>query len=243
MMRVHSMAWLLFTVVFAAPSLHAESVDRTRRANVMIEAASGSDRQTVASGVILLMRGGVARIATARHVVDRDFIRARDGESPALDSFHGLTVSAFDQVQGAATVEWLAPHGIDLAILTAPLRSTQAEPAHWDRNVTPRVDADVFTIGNPGGAGWVQAAGTLAQIRDQQRDGYAFQMLRTNLRLEPGNSGGGLYDAAGRLIGINSMATIGDPRFPGGVGLSTALSALLDLAPPQLGLPASNLND
>jgi S1-C subfamily serine protease len=103
------------------------------------------------------------------------------------------------------------------------------------------VGAPVFTVGNPRGASWARTTGTLAQIRDQQRGDQAFQVLRTNMPLQPGNSGGGLYDAAGRLIGINSMGgSGGDPRFPGGLGLSTTLSSLLDLAPQQLGLGASN---
>lgn len=247
MLRITSAACLIATLALGAPlfgqTAVIDSVDRAQRANVMIEATVGADRRIVASGVILEMHDGVAHIVTARHVLDRNFAGAAQAEPRALDSLQGFSVLTFDGVEAAATVYWLAPHGIDLAILAASLSSTKAEPAHWDSFVTPRVGAAVFSVGNPGGVGWVRTAGTLAQIRDYQRDGYAFRMLQTNLQLEPGDSGGGLYDGDGRLIGINSMAVIGaDPRFPGGLGLSTALSPLRDLAPPQLGLFARNLD-
>lgn len=240
--RVASAVVLAFTLALDTPSfgqsVQSAAIDRALRANVMIEAPAGSsDQRTVASGVILQMRDGVAWIVTARHVVDRAFAGTMRAEQPALDSLRGISVVTVDRQRAAATVQWIAPGSIDLAVVSAPLHGPRAEPASWDRAVTPSVAAAVFTVGNPGGAGWVRADGTLAQMRDDRRDGRASRILWTNLYLEPGNSGGGLYDTDGRLIGINSLGAVGnDPRFPGGLGLSTALSTLLDLAPQQLGL-------
>ncbi|MEO8601407.1 MAG: serine protease [bacterium] len=209
---------------------------------MLIESEVRSGRRTVAAGVILQIRGGVAYIATARHVVDGAFNGGLAAE-PEPSALKGFSVLTIDQVRAAATVEWVAPHGIDLAILSAPLSSRQVQAAHWNRGALPQVGSALFTIGNPGGAGWTQASGTLAQIRDQEQQHDAFQMLQTNMALQPGHSGGGLYDAAGQLIGINAMTGLGrDPRFPGGLGLSTALASLLDLAPQRFALPATNPN-
>lgn len=223
------------------PTAPPKALAQALRAAVTIESRLGSDAPRTASGVILQIRDGVAYIATARHVVDRAFASTRRPEPPAPDSLQGISIRTFDHVQAAAKVEWIAPHAIDVAILSAPLSNAGVEAARWDRDAAPQVGAALFSIGNPHGIGSAQATGTLVQIRDYERNDYAFQMLQANLRLQPGDSGGGLFDADGQLIGINSMGLAGgDPRFPTGVGLSTALRPLLDLAPERLRLPPSN---
>ena len=56
--------------------------------------------------------------------------------------------------------------------------------------------------------------------------------------MNPGNSGGGLYDQQGYLLGINSWGT--DKSVSEGLGFAIALDSLLELAPP--GLESAGLN-
>lgn len=80
--------------------------------------------------------------------------------------------------------------------LPRPLR-TRLDPLHAGELV--------FAIGHPWGERGVLTAGiALAPGGPVQADGR-FSPVRADLRLAPGNSGGPLTDAAGQLVGINSM--------------------------------------
>jgi serine protease Do len=112
--------------------------------------------------------------------------------------------------------------------------------AHWDRAVVPHIGDPVFAVGNPHGLGWTHTAGDISQVRRRTQDGYQFRVLQTTAAINPGSSGGGLYDAEGRLIGINTLT--GDKRFAEGLGFSIALPTLLDLVPDAFGLPDRTSN-
>lgn len=89
----------------------------------------------------------------------------------------------------------------------AALRLDQAEGTPiWsvtdESAETPRVGQLVVAIGHPMGVGWAVTTGILSRLpalADRQR------LLRASVTLMPGNSGGPLVDASGRLIGINTM--------------------------------------
>jgi S1-C subfamily serine protease len=60
----------------------------------------------------------------------------------------------------------------------------------------------VLALGHPMGAEWAVTAGILSRI---PRPNERRPVLRASVTLLPGNSGGPLVDASGRLIGINTM--------------------------------------
>jgi S1-C subfamily serine protease len=60
----------------------------------------------------------------------------------------------------------------------------------------------VLAIGHPMGTEWAVTTGILSRI---PTPGERRPMLRASVTLLPGNSGGPLVDAEGRLIGINTM--------------------------------------
>jgi serine protease Do len=217
------------SVLAAAPAPVANAL----RANVRVETVFADGRRSVGSGVIIAMRDGKAEIATARHVVEPGLAGRSAGARPS-----SLTIVAIDTTRAPGTVEWIAPHGIDLAIVSAPLAGVELRPACRIKEVATNTGAAVFAVGNPGGTGSTHVRGTLMQVREQRQDGYQFQMLQSQLPLGSGYSGGGLYDEEGRLIGIHSMATapLGDPRVAGGIGLSTSLATLIALAPERFGV-------
>lgn len=65
-----------------------------------------------------------------------------------------------------------------------------------------RVGQAVIAIGHPMGVEWAVTTGILSRLPgpgDQRR------LLRASVTLLPGNSGGPLLDADGRLLGINTM--------------------------------------
>lgn len=75
-----------------------------------------------------------------------------------------------------------------------------------------RVGELVLAVGNPWGQRGVVTAGivsALGEIETSWREGKA-EYVRSDVRLAPGNSGGPLLDAEGRVIGINAMIFGGD---------------------------------
>lgn len=106
---------------------------------------------------------------------------------------------------------------IDLALLhlpvtVAPLAAIAARPA--------RVGEMVMAVGHPWGQRGHVTVGIVsgvlqAHTRDPERQ---VQVIRSDARLAPGNSGGPLVNAAGEVIGINTMIIGGDQ----GIALAVA---------------------
>jgi S1-C subfamily serine protease len=214
-----------------------ERLARSMRANVLIETRAGFGRG-IGSGVVLRLLDGSAYIVTNRHVIDRAFANGSTKVPEDLSDLGDLTVMTVEQVPVRGRVEWIAPHGIDLAIVSAPIVSDEVREAHWSADDTPHVGDTVYAVGNPHGLGWTHSAGDISQVRQRSEDGFTYRILQTTAAINPGNSGGGLYDEKGRLIGINTLT--GDKRFAEGLGFSIALPALLQLVPQHLQVPRKN---
>jgi S1-C subfamily serine protease len=135
-------------------------------------------------------------------------------------------------------VVWVAPNGIDLALLTTPVVSTEAVPAESKPHPILTIGDEVFAIGNPYGLGWTYSRGSISQLRMLAEDKWRLRVIQTDAAINPGNSGGGLYDKSGALIGINTWTN--DKQHSEGVSFTITLDSLLDLAPPQLNAPAKN---
>lgn len=229
---------------FAAPDLDSldglpEHLGRAMRANVLVESSAGGLLgRGIGSGVILRIQDGIALIVTNRHVIDHNYTDWADTAPEDLADLSTIRVQSVGQSDVPAKVEWVAPHGVDLAIVSAALDPDEVEEARWDREETPRIGEDVFAVGNPHGLGWTHSAGKLSQVRRRTQGLYSFRILQSTAALNPGNSGGGLYDAQGRLIGINTLTS--DKRFGEGLGFSIAFPTLLDLVPQTFQLPACN---
>lgn len=73
---------------------------------------------------------------------------------------------------------------------------------------TLRPGSLVFAMGAPFGVPDALAAGIVHASSTLDRDGQP-QYVRADIRLAPGNSGGPLADAWGRVVGINSMVVDG----------------------------------
>lgn len=87
------------------------------------------------------------------------------------------------------------------------------------------VGEKVYAVGNPDGAGMAVTNGIVSVAseyidisaldnRDEDRDGYVdtvdYRVIRTSAAINGGNSGGGLFDADGKLIGIVNAKNVGE---------------------------------
>lgn len=218
-------------------------IARALRSNVLIEVDTdgmgGLLGKGLGSGVILEVRNGTALIVTNRHVVDPKFHEGgKQADNPGLPTAR-VTVKLIGQPKLQGTVLWMAPLGIDLALLNVPATAQDITQAAWDAKPKLQIGSRVFAVGNPHGLGWSHSGGQVSQIRKQTAGLRDVKVIQTTAAINPGNSGGGLYDDDGRLIGINTWTQ--DKRFAEGLGFAISFQTLLDIVPDTFNLPKQQL--
>jgi serine protease Do len=212
----------------------APAVARSARANVLVEMKSGGllGGTSIGSGVILQIEHGSALIVTNRHVVDPKFQGQESGDEKAGLPDSELQVKLVGQLAHPGRVVWIAPGGIDLALISVEVDGTGARAAAWKPKTKLEIGSEVFTMGNPQNLVGTLTSGSISQLRLQKLGSRQVHVIQISAALNPGNSGGGLYDKSGALLGINTW--ISDRRFGEGQGLgfAIALDSLLELDPP-----------
>ena len=96
---------------------------------------------------------------------------------------------------------------VDLALLEIP--HTGHAVAVLSKE-TPRPGEMVFAFGHPWGQRNVLTGGVLSAVTSLRGRGGEIPVLRADVQLAPGNSGGPLLNAAGEVIGLNAMIFGGD---------------------------------
>jgi len=247
-------------IVLDAPALHVAIIDefepdpkslnelpvainRAMKSNVLIQTAGDLTHlrgSGIGSGVIVKITDKLAWIVTNRHVIDPNF-GDDEGNTKGLPKGARLTVKSIGQPLTPGQLVWIAPHGVDLALVTMPVTSKELKSAVWNAEPKTTVGNDVFAVGNPHGLGWTYTAGGISQTRLQTKGPLEVRVIQTSAAINPGNSGGGLYDHDGRLVGINTWTK--DKRFAEGLSFSIAFHTLLPLLPAEYHLPAEQLEN
>ena len=144
------------------------------------------------SGVILTEDG---YIATCAHVVD---------------GAKSVKVTLNDDTSYDATIVGTDKQN-DIAIIK--IEATGLTPAIVGDSETLTVGSEVIAIGNPLGElrGTATAGIISATNRTIEVEGQTMTLVQTDAAISPGNSGGGLFDATGKLIGIVN-AKVSDKR-------------------------------
>ncbi len=165
------------------------------------------DQQGSGSGVILTEDG---YIATCAHVVDG----AKD-----------ITVTLHDDASYPATLVG-ADSRNDLAIIK--INASGLVPATLGDSDMLTVGEDVIAIGNP--LGELRGTATGGMISAVKRsitvEGSTMELIQTDAAISPGNSGGGLFNASGKLIGIVN-AKVSDTSAEG-LGFAIPVKSVVD---------------
>jgi serine protease Do len=116
---------------------------------------------------------------------------------------------------------------VDLALLSIDATHlTPLKPA----SVSPRVGELVFAFGHPWGQRNTVTRGIVSALAfAQNRRGDTLPIVRSDVPLAPGNSGGPLVNANGEVVGINAMIIGGDQS------VSIAASVVNDFVDKVLG--------
>ena len=159
------------------------------------------------SGVILTEDG---YIATCAHVVD---------------GAKSVKVTLNDDTSYDATIVGTDTKN-DIAIIK--IDATGLTPAIVGDSETLTVGSEVIAIGNPlGELRGTATAGIISAVnRTIEVEGQTMTLVQTDAAISPGNSGGGLFDATGKLIGIVN-AKVSDSRAEG-LGFAIPVNSVLD---------------
>jgi len=115
----------------------------------------------------------------------------------------------------------------DLAVLSVGTKGLALRPLELGDSASVRVGDPIVAIGNPFGLERTLTTGVVSalQRRLTAPTGFAIEdVIQTDAALNPGNSGGPLLDATGRVIGVNSQIATGDGA-SGSVGIGFAVPA------------------
>jgi putative serine protease PepD len=192
----------------------AKSVyDGAKDAVVYISAQTGQGTAT-GSGFVVSTDG---KIITNEHVVDgATSVTVKIGTD-------GKEQSA--QVLGADASK-------DLALLKIDAGSTKLHALSFGDSSNLQVGDNVYAIGNPYGLDHTLTSGIVSALnRDIQAPSGATipGAIQTDAALNPGNSGGALLDADGKVVGVNSqIASAGSSSGEAGnVGIGFAIPSKL----------------
>ena len=204
----------------------ADLVDRVKPSTVLIEGTDSSG-----SGVVVDKQG---RIVTNYHVIE--------GQKT-------LKATLPDGTASTAKVLGTDP-GSDLAIIQAVFTPDKLTPAVLGDSSLMRVGDPVFAIGSPFDQPFTVTSGIISAVGRTSQSSFTGRpirdVLQTDAAVNPGNSGGPLFNMAGEVIGINSSIENPSGRFFVGLGFAIpsntvrrfmpALIAGQDIKHPQLGV-------
>src|SRR5260370_38275610 len=159
----------------------ADAVEKAGQSTVAVRA-----RRHVAAGGVVWAQGIVV---TADHVIENE---------------EDITVILQNGQEVKATLAG-RDSGTDLAVLR--IDNKDAVPAQIGESAALRVGQLALAVARPGGKGLAASIGIVSAMSGSWRTwrgGTLDAMIRTDLTLYPGFSGGPLVDAAGRVVGINT---------------------------------------
>jgi S1-C subfamily serine protease len=206
------------------PSIH---MDRIARATVVIVAgdAEGNARApSTGTGTIVGRHDQRAWIATCLHVVTPHMSPAAARQ---LERAQPVWVQLHDGRAMTGRVVWTAPAPLDVALIEIALEAPP-EPVV----IAPDVDAlasgeAVMFVPHPYRAGWRLHHGAIEHRQMHRTPAGPYSLVFTNLPVQPGDSGSGLFDSRGMLIGLNTWTRF-DHGIPHGISLPSETLRALD---------------
>jgi serine protease Do len=137
-------------------------------------------------------------VGTAFAISPDTFVTAAHVLSSAIDGQGGPPVlrDARGKTHAIGQILKYSAHQ-DFVVFAASVRASQT----LETSETPQLDEPVFAVGNAFGEGVVVRDGLLTSLTPEEQDGR-WKWLRYSAATSPGNSGGPLLDAAGKVVGV-----------------------------------------
>lgn len=171
--------------------------------------------KALSSVVLVHGRLGGSRLQQGSGVVVAPFLVATNAH--VVEGTQGLTVKQGQSTWAVSQVR--TDRSRDLCLLTVPgLTLPPVEPAPEP----VESGQEVLAVGYPGGQGPVVSVGRLRGIWHHGQG----RLLQSDATTLPGSSGGGLFDEAGRLLGLTTLTFTPSPR----LNFSVPVDRLQELA-------------
>jgi serine protease Do len=170
-----------------------------------------------AEEVVLRVQRSLVVLHNGRHGVGAGVIWGRNGSDGAyiLTNYHvvahGRQIrAALESGQEIPTRLVATDEEIDLALLQ--VQDSGLQPAMVADSRGLRVGQLVLAVGHPWGQRGAVTVGLISGLSKAQTRGRRgeVEIIRSDARLAPGNSGGPLVNASGAVVGINTMIVGGD---------------------------------
>ncbi len=138
----------------------------------------------------------------------------------------GVTIQFEDDLLRRAVVVGVDPND-DLAVLRVDMHGVPpVRPLELGDSSGVQVGDATLAIGNPFGLDRTLTSGLVSALQRQIQAPNGFSIdnvIQTDAPIAPGNSGGPLLDAGGRVIGINSQIATGGDSNAASVGIAFAI--------------------
>ena len=202
MFRPKLVIWILLALCLPALSWAGDfsPKDVYNAASPGVVLIYGSEGNTMASGTgSIIDKSGL--ILTNSHVITNDSTKKPWESIQVFLKPHMLTGEYAKDVKNPLNAKVIARDPeIDLAVLRVQGLKAPAVIPFGDSDQVSIGDP-VAAIGHPGGGGlWTLTTGTISAHKAMGKQ----KVFQTEASLNPGNSGGPLVDASGRLVGVNT---------------------------------------
>jgi serine protease Do len=152
---------------------------------------------------------------------------------------HPVWVQFSDGRSAVARVAWTARPPLDVAVLEVEVADPPAPVQVAPDSTALGEGAAVTFVPLPYRDGWMVHHGLVLKREEHLTPAGPYSLLFTSLPVQPGDSGSGLFDDDGRLVGINTWTRIAAGRPPQGISLPsetmrTIVSAIEDGAMARL---------
>ena len=212
-----------------------------------VAARAGGSSRTVA-GTVGAPNGSLADVvgpATASTVLIEGGTAA--GSGVVVDR-QGRIVTNYHVIEGQKTIKVILQDGSaakatvlgtdpssDLAVLQSEFTADQLSPATFGDSSVMRAGDPVFAIGAPFDEAFTVTSGIISATQRSTQSSFTGRAIRdvlqTDAAVNPGNSGGPLFNMNGEVIGINSSIENPSGRFFVGLGFAIPSNTVLKLIP------------
>lgn len=189
------------TVIMENGSLSA-SVEKTFNSVVMIKTYNGSRAKGSGSGFVYKIEGDSAYIITNHHVVEGG-------------NKWTVVTSTDDEIEGTVLG---SDEYVDIAVIKVKKQSYFEAVKTLEKDKKVNLGDTVFTIGAPVGYeyrgtvtnGIVSGLNRLVEVSvgGTSQGDYVMEVIQTNTAVNPGNSGGPLFNSNGEVVGVISMKLV-----------------------------------
>ncbi len=205
------------------------NVERILNATVVVLAPDGDGDArglAIGTGAIVATEAHRAWIVTCSHVA---MPYAAVGAPRRAREAQPVWVQLSDGREARGAVRWTAAPPLDVAVIEVPLADPPAAVTISPDASSLAPGASVMFVPNPYRDGWKVINGELRRREPHQTPAGTYELLYTDLPVIPGDSGSGLFDARGQLVGLNTWTRAGARGDAEGISLpSETMRAVVD---------------